>query len=158
VFNQKMDRKSLTKETGITNEVLLDRLVTLSVSGEGMVAFKLYPLVEIAWASGKVNEREARAVLTGAEKQGIQPGSAAHQMLERRLRKGPSREVRKVWFMYAEELRETLRPQELDQFRRDLLALAKAVCVASGGVLRIAFSVSWDRKLILDAVEKALTA
>ena len=52
----------LRKITGIDDEKVLDTLVALHVNHETLAAFALYPLVEVAWADGRVEDRErARA-------------------------------------------------------------------------------------------------
>src|SRR5262249_39906871 len=122
VFQKKVDKESISKATGVTNEQILDRLVSMQLNGELMRAFELYPLVEIAWADGDLSESEAKSVLAAGEEHGIRRGTKAHEMLEQRLHKGPDPEVRKIWFLYAEQLRKNLTPRELETFRTDLLA------------------------------------
>lgn len=58
--------------------------------------------------------------------------------------------------MYAEELKKTLTPAELDKFRDELLTGTKAVASASGGLLGIGFSVSPNEQRVLDKVASTL--
>ena len=157
VFHKKIDKESIRQTTGITDERLLDDLVELELSGELMSAFKLYPLVEVAWADGKVDEREIRAVLDAAHRYGAERGSAAYRLLENALQSGPRDESRKVWYLYASELRKVLNAKELDTFRNDLVAAAREVAEASGGIVNLAFTVSGNEKKVLDAVLRSLT-
>jgi hypothetical protein len=156
VFQKKMDKEAIRKATGVTNEQLLDRLVEIQLDGEMMRAFELYPLVEIAWADGDLDEREARSVLAAGEKRGMAPGSKAYLMLEDRLHKGPDPELRKVWFAYAEELKKVLSPRELETFRNDLLERARGIVAATGHLERLLVDVGGERKVIA-AIERALT-
>jgi hypothetical protein len=156
VFQKKIDKEAVRKATGVTNERLLDRMVELNVRGEALAAFQLYPLVEIAWADGNLSESEARSVLAAGEKQGLRPGTKAYEMLEQRLHRGPDPEVRKIWFLYAEELKKVLSPRELETFRNDLLERARAVIAASGHLERLLVDLLGERK-VLAAIEKALT-
>jgi uncharacterized tellurite resistance protein B-like protein len=157
VFHKKIDKQSIREATGVADEQLLDRLVELNLNGELMAAFNLMPLVEVAWADGVVDDREVEAVLSAAEQHGLHPGSKAYAMLETRLREGPSKDARKIWFYYAETLRKTLSPQQLDEFRKDLLEICQRVAEASGGLLNLLFTVSADERRVIDAVERALT-
>jgi hypothetical protein len=157
VFHRKLDRESIRQATGITDERVLENLVRLSLSGEMMAAFNLFPLVEVAWADGVVDEREIRAVLEAAHDHGIERGSASHSMLENALKSPPSDDARKAWYMYAGELRKTLGPQELAIFRDDLLEYARRVAKASGGILNMVFQVSHNESKVLRAIAKALT-
>jgi len=158
VFHRKLDKEGIRKATGITSERVLDSLVQLSLSGEMMAAFKLYPLVEVAWADNVVDEREIRAVLEAAHDHGIVRGSAAHTLLETALKDRPNEDARKAWYNYAEELRKTLSPQELTTFRQDLLEYARRVAKASGGIFNMVFQVSHNEHRVLKAIEKALTS
>ena len=156
VFQKKMDKEDLRKASGVTDEQLLDRMVEIQLKGEMMAAFQLYPLVEIAWADGDLSESEARSVLAAGEEHGIRPGTRAYEMLEQRLHKGPDPEVRKIWFLYAEELRKNLTPRELETFRDDLLARARAVVASTGHLERLLVDVGGERR-IMAAIEKSLT-
>jgi len=156
VFNKNLSKESIRKATGVTNEHMLDRLVEMQLDGDLIKAFQLYPLVEIAWADGDLSESEARSVLAAGEKEGIAPGSRAYRRLEERLRDGPDPEARKVWFLYAEELKKVLSPAELDKFRKDLLERARGIVVATGHLERLVLDVGGERK-VLAAMERALT-
>src|SRR3990172_5808857 len=65
-FDQDVTREKLKAATGITNPVVLERLIALQVRGETMAAFWLYPLVEVAWADGKLDRKERDAILEAA--------------------------------------------------------------------------------------------
>src|SRR5262245_22347903 len=156
VFQKKVDKESIRKATGVTNEQLLDRLVAMQLNGEVMSAFQLYPLVEIAWADGDLSESEARSVLAAGEKLGLRPGTRAYRMLEDRLHNGPDPEARKIWFLYAEELQKVLSPNELETFRKDLLERARGIVAGTGHLERLLVDVGGERK-ILKAIERALT-
>lgn len=77
-------------------------------------------------------------------------------MLESRLERGPDPEARKIWFLYAEELRKTLTPAEIKKFRDDLLERARGIVAATGHLERLLLDVGGERK-VLAAIEKALT-
>ena len=157
VFHKKIDKQSIREATGVTDERVLDRLVELNLNGELMAAFNLLPLVEVAWADGEVDDREVRAVLSAAEQHGCPPGSNAYTLLETRLREGPVKEARKVWFLYAETLKNTLSPQQLAEFRKDLVETCLQVAETSGGLLNLVFKVSANERQIIEAIERALT-
>lgn len=157
VFERKLDREGLKKYTGVTNEEVLDRLIAVNVKGELLLVFRLYPLVEIAWADGAIDARETKAVLDAAMKQGVPAGGTAIATLEAWLKRGPTPDGRKAWFAFADELRKTLSPEELAKFRDDLLEGAKAVAKASGGILGVAFEISASEKKVLDGIAKHLS-
>ena len=51
-------RAALAEASGIGDAEVLDRLVQLGMSAETFAALSLVPLVEVAWASGKVEPQE----------------------------------------------------------------------------------------------------
>lgn len=158
VFEAKLAKEQLTKATGVTNPEVLDRMIALNVRGEMAIAFKLFPLVEIAWADGSFDASESEAVINAAMKFGLASDSPAMGRLKEWLKRGPTPEGRAVWHMYAAELRKTLTPKELQEFRDNLLKHARAVAEASGGVLGLFFTESHSEKKVLTDIKKALTA
>lgn len=157
VFERKMNREDLQKYTGVTNEQVLDRLLAVNVKGELLLVFRLYPLVEIAWADGTADPKECKAVIDAAIKMGVPAGGTALQALEDWLKRGPTADGRKAWYAFADELAKVLAPDQLKAFRHDLLEGAKAVAKASGGILGVAFEVSASEQKVLDAIAKHLS-
>lgn len=156
VFESDLDKDSLRK-AGVKSEEVLDRLVKLHVKGELLTAFKLFPLVEIAWADGAVDQAERAAVIHAATNSGIPRNSEVLKRLEEWLTQGPTPDGRTAWYMFAGELRKTLSRDELDHVRKALLDYCKSVAEASGGILGVAFQVSVKEKAVMDKVAKALT-
>jgi hypothetical protein len=156
VFQAKHEREELRRLTGITSDEVLDRLMAVEAKGEMLTAFKLLPLVEIAWADGTCDKREADAVIAAAIKQGIPADSAALERIKEWLHRGPNAEARKAWYMYAQELRKVLTPEQLKIFRDDLLKTAKDIASLSGGVLSTFFTVSQGEKQVMKKMTEAL--
>jgi hypothetical protein len=157
VFDAKRDREELRKATGITSDEVLDRMMAVNAKGEMLTVFKLLPLVEIAWADGSYDQKEGDAVVAAAIKHGIPRDSAALERLKEWLHRGPNPEARKAWYMYAEELRKTLTPAELNAFRDDLLKTARQIAEGSGGILGAFFTVSKGEKQVLKKITESLT-
>lgn len=157
VFHKKHSKQEISEATGITDDELLDRLVELELNGEMMTAFELLPVIEVAWADGQPDARTVRAVLEAGEANGVQPGSKAREMLERRLATGPTADLRKVWFMYAGTLKQSLTPAQLAEFRDDLLGFCKSVAEASGGILGMVLKTSAREQRVIDEVKKGLS-
>lgn len=157
VFRSKLDREELRKTTGITSDEVLDRLVKAHVRGELLTVFQLYPLVEIAWADGTVDPREAEAIVAAALKFGIPADGEAIARLREWIARGPTEDGRAAWRMFAGELRKTLTPQQLETFRTDLVGFAQSVAEASGGILGVAFKISHTEQRVIDTLTRQLT-
>lgn len=156
VFQAQRERDDLKRATGITSDEVLDRLMAVQVRGEMLTAFKLLPLVEIVWADGGCDKREADAVIRAAVRYGVPADSAALERIKEWIERGPNPEARKAWYMYAQELRKVLSPAELKTFRDDLLEMARGIASLSGGILYTFFSVSHNEKTVLKKITEAL--
>lgn len=156
VFQAQRERDDLKRATGITSDEVLDRLMAVQVRGEMLTAFKLLPLVEIVWADGGCDKREADAVIRAAVRYGVPADSAALERIKEWIERGPDPEARKAWYMYAQELRKVLSPAELKTFRDDLLEMARGIASLSGGILYTFFSVSHNEKTVLKKITEAL--
>jgi hypothetical protein len=157
VFHKKFDKHEIREATGVTDEELLDRLVDIGVNGEMLLAFQLLPIVEVAWADQKPDEKTVRAVLEAGETHGVAKGSKGREMLERRLTLGPAEDLRKIWFHYAEALKKALTPSQLAEFREDLLGMCRRVAEASGGILGLVLKTSAREQRVMDRVKEALS-
>ena len=56
-------RDELENVSGIADSEVLGRLVELDIGAETWAAISLVPLVEVAWANGRVDDKERRAVM-----------------------------------------------------------------------------------------------
>lgn len=157
VLQTKLDKEAIREASGITNEEVLDRLVSLSITGELLAAFKLYPLVEIAWADGYLDRREGEAVLAIARRLGMPRDAESTKRLQDWLERGPNADARAAWQMFARELREALDPDELRMFRREILGYARAVANTSGGLLGVILQMTQAKQRIIERTETALT-
>ena len=65
----------------VDNPELLNRVRELGITAETAAAFLVAPLVQVAWAEGKVRKDEHEAVMKLAHGRGVEAGSAAEQQL-----------------------------------------------------------------------------
>ncbi len=154
---QANDAKEISASTGITDAAVLTRLVALNFTPETLSAFALYPLVEVAWADGVVDDKEKRAVLQAAAAVGIHNGSVGQSLLEGWLTFKPAANVQVAWDNYARALSKTLTADDRDAFRKDLVARARHVAEATGGILGMGNKVSAKEKAALEKIEAAFS-
>ena len=76
-LEQKQTREELEQLTGIQDAGVLDTLIAMNLDKNTFAAFGLYPLVEIAWADGKVDEKERAAFLAAAAEHGDRARAAS---------------------------------------------------------------------------------
>lgn len=129
-----------------TTEELADEALALGFDESTAAILPMVPLIEVAWADGKVTDREASKVLEIAEKRGIQ-GKEALGFLELLLEKKPS----SVFFERTNRvLARILNESPEDLAKRDVIEQARAVADASGGFLGLGNRISDVEKKALD--------
>ncbi len=141
-------KEALAQVSGIKNDAILAKLVQLDVKPEIVAALAAVPLVEVAWADGKIDPEERTAVLEHADGQGIKPGTIERELLERWLDHRPEPQLLEAWQTYVEGLCEGLTAEERKQLQDQLLHATRATAEASGGFLGMGkVSAAEQRKL-----------
>jgi uncharacterized tellurite resistance protein B-like protein len=144
---------ALKGASSIDDPDLLGRLVDLGIDARSWTALALVPLVEVAWADGRVEPKERDAILAMARQHGVAPGSPGDALLESLLAQRPEAAVFAAWGGYVTELAAHLTAGERDTMRARLVERARKVARAAGGLLGIA-SISDAEKRVIAALEK----
>jgi hypothetical protein len=142
-------KEALSTVSGITNDEVLSRLVELDIKPETVAALATIPLIEVAWADGKIDPKERKAVLAHVNARGIAPGSIEHDLLERWLIHRPEPSLLKAWQAYLRGLCERLTHEEQELLKEELLRNTTAIARAAGGFLGIG-RVSKEEKEVLE--------
>lgn len=148
-------RKGLAQASGITHDALLDKLDKLGVSGQTLTALLLVPLIQVAWADGKLDEKERLSVMGALEQKGVGSEHPAYQLLEGWLRRKPDPQLLGVWKEYVASLGKVLGETEKNELRDDLLQRAKAVAESAGGILGLGSKISKAEQKMLDELARA---
>ena len=131
-------RQALSDASGISNDVVLDQLMALDVSAQTVTALRLVPLIETAWADGRMEETEREAVLNAARKiLAIECGSPAYGLLESWLTAQPDRQLIAAWKAYTAAICAVLDTLARERFTEEIMGAAKDVAEAAGGILGI---------------------
>jgi len=145
-------QEGLATLTGIEDEALLETLVGLDLRVETWAALSLLPLVEVAWADGKVDSKEREAVLSAAEANGVTRNSASWELLEGWLDARPAAGYLEAWGASMVALCAHLQPDEREALCREVTRRARRVAEATGGFLGLGNRVSSDEQRVLDEV------
>jgi len=151
---------ALAEKLQVENPELLRRVMALGIDLSTGSAFLLAPLVQVAWAGGKVTARERETVLRLAFARGIEDGSPAHTRLVAWLENRPA----DVVFQTAMEVIQAGLaglPQDLREERiARILRACYEVSEASGGglarALGLGHGVSSEERLVVEAITSAL--
>jgi len=143
------DRQKMSEIMGVNDQEVLEALQELGYTSETIQLLHLVPLVEVAWAEGGVADRERGMIYKIAQARGIQPASAAHELLSYWFENKPSgrffenslRAIRVVLDLLPEEQRQVS--------RRDLIAYCNQIATAvSSGILGPGRILDEERELI----------
>ena len=150
---------ALREKLQVDNPALLQKVRDLGVTPDNAAAFFLAPLLQVAWAEGKVDKAEHATVLKIARRRGISEHSPAYAQLEQWLRERPS----DTFFDTAVEVLKygfaVLPPAEQEERTRTMVAACQEVAEASGGLgrlLGLGDGVSKVEDSTLDQINRAL--
>jgi hypothetical protein len=149
-------KEELKQLTGIANEQVLDALAALQLSGGAAVlVMSVYPLVEVAWADGTLDDRERQALLQQATSIGLTPSSAGHEYLDAWLQTKPDPSWHTLWAGYVKALVKLMKPDDIALLKATVLGRARVVAEASGGFLGLAWRLSDAEAKVLDRLALA---
>ena len=151
----KEKKQALAEASGIGDDHLLDQLVEHEVCSETVAATCLIPLIAVAWADNRMEEKERSAVVTAAEQKGLDAEHPAHRLLEGWLKRKPDPNLLAVWKGYVAALVETLDDEARAALKDDILGHTRAVAEAAGGILGFGNKISKPEQDLLDDLEKA---
>lgn len=151
----KMDQRAqLAAASGIDDEGVLDRLIELDIGPETLAALAVIPLIQVAWADGKVQSEERKAIIRAAQESSVKSGGNQYLLIDYWLDKKPGREMFEAWEHYIQALCQQLEPDEIAELKHDVLTLARKIARAAGGMLGIKSKISKAEREVLDQLEK----
>ena len=147
-------RDELRKASGMTDDAVLDKLVTLGLKGNTIAALSLVPLIAVAWADGTIQDNERTAILQGAHGKGLEQGTDGYDLLQTWLAKQPSDDLFVAWEAYIKALASQLNDEQNRLLKNQIVGFAKMVAAAAGGILGFG-KVSGQEETILHRIEAA---
>ncbi|MCR9120625.1 MAG: hypothetical protein NXI22_27130 [bacterium] len=151
------DKKRLSEMTHVTDESLLDELMSQGLSTKTIAAVSLVPLVLVAWADGRMDKLKRDAVLEAAHDQGVAPNSAAHSLLIHWLDEKPDDQLAVTWRHYVGCILSEMNESAREILRSNTLRRADKIAQASGGVLGFG-AVSRNESDVIAELESVFTA
>jgi hypothetical protein len=148
--------EGIMRVTGLTNEKLAAEIAAIDITVETLAAFRLAPLVAVAWADDRVEESERYAIIRAAEKSGITSDDPSMALLENWTRRRPPQDLLDAWCDYAKVLSESLDGEHRQVLKKEILEQVRTVAEASGGFLGFG-AVSPSEKAVIAQIQKALS-
>jgi uncharacterized tellurite resistance protein B-like protein len=144
------NREAIAATVGTNELSLLERIEQLGFTGDSARVLDLLPLVHVAWADGKTDQRERAAVVAILDERGIAKDSDAALLIESLLEQRPSETF------LAESLsllRDLAKKQGNDG--TSLVDLCVRVGEASGGLLGFGERVSDAEYALIEQIAQA---
>ena len=148
-------RAELMRVTAVHDETVIDHMIDLGIRPDTWAAISLVPLIEVAWADGKMEDAERRAVIGAAETNGVDPGSPAAKLLESWLARRPDGRLLEAWCEYIVTLCAAISPEGKTALKGEVLGRARRVAEVAGGFLGLGNKVSLEEQKILEVLSKA---
>jgi tellurite resistance protein len=150
---KKLDKEGITKLTGISSDELLDQLLELNLGVSTVTALGLLPVVEVAWADGHIDPKEAKAVTEAAQQAGLT--GAALEFVEHWLTEHPPKATFELWKRYISAVVSRLGEEEKTLMKNEVVGRARHVAEVSGGFLGLGHKVSKEEQAVLEKIAQA---
>ena len=157
-IQREQDRLSLSQVSGVYEAAVLDAILAAGIAAETASALFLVPLIEVAWADGKVETRERDAVLQAAKDRGLGDDCAGYQLLKDWLEEPPSTDLFDAWHDFARQAAQEVDPEQFGQIRQEIFSKAQGVAESAGSFLGITSGISKAERVVLDRIKASLGA
>ena len=147
--------EDLATASGISDEAVLRRLAGLGIRADTLAALTLIPLIEVAWADGKMDAKEREAILSGAESTGISKESPSHSLLRIWIEDPPVPDLVDAWSEFISALCREFNEEQRGRLQRNILSRARTVAEAAGGFLGLGSKVSKEESAVLESLARA---
>ncbi len=148
-------KQELAQASGITDDAVLTKLMALGIQARTLAPLALVPLVEVAWADGRIESREREAILRAAQAAGVEADSPGYGLLGGWLSTRPESGLRELWMQYTQSLCAALDPEARRALKADILGRARQVAEAAGGFLGLGSKVSAAEDAVLTELARA---
>ncbi len=147
--------EKMFEASGIEDKEVIRRLIAIRIEPDTLAALSLVPLVEVAWADRRLDEKERKAILEAAEKYGVAGDTPGRALLESWLDEKPDDCLLEAWKDYAGALSHGLDDHLRIALRDSILGHARAVAEETGGILGLGSKISDAEQKVLDELQEA---
>ncbi|MHB8054735.1 MAG: hypothetical protein ACYDH3_05765 [Candidatus Aminicenantales bacterium] len=147
--------KTLSEISGIADEAILRKLAILDIQVEVLATLSVIPLLQAAWADGKIDDKGREATLQAAETFGVLEGHVTRGLLEHGLRNHPPKGLIESWIFYMQGLCQLLEKDERRMLKKDVLRKARVIAEAEGGKRKTKAKISRRKEEVLLLLEQA---
>lgn len=147
-------KANLSAVSGIRDDALLEKLIALEITPEKLTTLIGVPLIEVAWADGRMDDKERNKLFEYAEKAGLRQKGLDPKIMSAWLKQRPDPALLTAWKHYIQTLCKDLTAHERDALRDEVLADARSIAEAAGGIFGLG-KVSSDEEAVLNTLDEA---
>lgn len=147
-------KQALQEASGISDDAVLDQLVTAGIEAEELIALSMVPMIQVAWADRVVQDAERSAILQAAGDAGVHQGDESFKLLTNWLSEQPSSALTDTWKAYVIALAKVVSPATLASLKDEWIGNAHRVAESAGGILGFG-SISDAEQKVLDDLAAA---
>jgi tellurite resistance protein len=155
--SEQAHKDQLAAASGITDDAVLQQLVSLNIGAETVAALALVPLVQVAWSDGSIDPKERSAILAAAAESGLEQQSPSYQLLDSWLEQRPDPSLMVAWKDYMRAVCHMLGGEAAASLGDGLLERARNVARAAGGILGLGGKISSSERAVLDELQQVFT-
>jgi hypothetical protein len=150
------ERVEMAVVLGLNDDKALGNLQELGFTSETAPLIYLAPLVQVAWAGGRVSANERELILAAARSRGIAEDSPGGKALADWLDNSPPETFFEKIMSVMSTILRTLPPDERESQMRDLVSACARIDEASGGVLSFGSKVSKEEQELIARITAEL--
>lgn len=145
-------RSEIASEIGVSNDEILQALQELGYTPETVKLLHLMPLLQVAWADGRLDDKERRMLLDLARASQIEEGSEADLRLAAWLDAPPSEEVMQANLTAIHAVLQAV-PEELRAtMQNNLIQYSVALASASRGLFGLEARISTSEREVIQRI------
>jgi len=148
----KLKARMEMEKAGVHDQALADSLLAAGFSEDSVRALYLVPIIDIAWADGRLQDEEKAVIMTVAEARGIKKDSAAYTMISGWLKARPTDDS----FVRGKTLCEALLGDLQSGQGNWILDAANKVAAATGGLFGFGSKISSEEEAALKKLGEKL--
>jgi hypothetical protein len=150
------ERREMAEALSVSDEALLSELQELGFTRETAPLVRLAPLVQVAWAEGRVSAGERELIIAAARARGVAEGGPADKMLADWLDARPAEIFFDKVLRAIGAMLRALPPDQRETQKRDLVSACARIAAAAGGVLGFGNKVSKEEQGIVARITAEL--
>jgi tellurite resistance protein len=145
----KREHAEIRQVAGLPDDHDVAELKASGFDRETIRVLHLVPLLEVAWADGKISKEERLHILEAARLHGVEPDSRAHRSLASWLEHRPGKDFFRKSLRAIRAVLHTMEPEQKQARKLSLLSLCTKVAVASGGFFGLGSKISAAERALL---------